>query len=473
MWFLSGFVMIYHGFPKFSSQDRLAMHQAIEGHLRGTNSLKVVLPDSAKISGLSLEMQSGRPVFLLRGKGLPAQIYADSLTVTSSVNMQDIEQIVRRVNIAPILQIDTLYESDQWLMPRRLTPDKPVLKYYFGDSAKHQLYVSIHDGNVLQYTDRDQRFWAWLGAIPHWVYFTSLRQNHSLWMDFVIWTSGIGSLMCLLGLILGLRIFWRSKKQGFKVPYKKWWHKWHYISGMIFGLFALTFAFSGLMSMTSLPSWLIKKPKTDKTELSNPKNTRRYKELDLSTYQLDYRLLGQEFNDIKKIEWGSFHDSPLYKVYTDDKTWHIDASDSLVVKPFVLTQELVRESLSAQIGDKISYKLDIINQEDEYYFARKKERLSFPVYRVILDDELNTRYYYSPKTLSIQRIDDNTLLRRFLYNGLHSLSFKFLTDRPWLWNIAMFTLMIGGTFLSFTGVGLSLRWLLRKLKKYTNQRRNK
>ena len=96
----------------------------------------------------------------------------------------------------------------------------------------------------------------------------------------------------------------------------------------------------------------------------------------------------------------------------------------------------------------------------------KKERNPLPVYRVIVDDDMHTHLYYDPENISQRRIDDDGRTRRFLYSGLHSLNIKYLTDRPILWNIVMFTLMIGGTFLSLTGVVLSVKWILRKIKKF-------
>lgn len=59
----------------------------------------------------------------------------------------------------------------------------------------------------------------------------------------------------------------------------------------------------------------------------------------------------------------------------------------------------------------------------------------------------------------------------WLYLKPHTLDFKFLTDRPWLWNIVMYTLMLGGTALSVTGVVLSVRWLLRGLRRLSRKRR--
>ena len=71
MWFISGFVMIYHGFPKVSSQDRLKIKEVINGDLKGVEELIQTLPDTAILSGLSVDMYLGSPTFHLRGKAVP------------------------------------------------------------------------------------------------------------------------------------------------------------------------------------------------------------------------------------------------------------------------------------------------------------------------------------------------------------------------------------------------------------------
>ena len=91
--------------------------------------------------------------------------------------------------------------------------------------------------------------------------------------------------------------------------------------------------------------------------------------------------------------------------------------------------------------------------------------LTLPVYKVMVEYELHTCHYFNPKTLYHRQIDDNSRLRGVLYSGLHSLNFKYLADRPFFWNVLMYSLLIGGSFLSLTGVVLTLGWLRRKLRK--------
>ena len=145
---------------------------------------------------------------------------------------------------------------------------------------------------------------------------------------------------------------------------------------------------------------------------------------------------------------------------------NIDSSDTISVRPFRLTEEMIRMDVRQQFGDSVRWKMDLLSEYDADYYGKKKERNPLPVYRVIVDDDMHTHLYYDPENISQRRIDDDGRTRRFLYSGLHSLNIKYLTDRPILWNIVMFTLMIGGTFLSLTGVVLSVKWILRKIKKF-------
>lgn len=471
MWFLSAFVMIFHTFPRATERDKIEKQQIISGNLHTIDSLLSQMPDTASIQSLSLDMLFDRPVFHLRGKGVPSDIYADSFQVPDENVDVNIARTAAQWCAAPVQRVDTMQKLDQWIPFGNLKKELPVYKYTFADKEKHELYISSKTGKVLQYTNREQRFWAWLGAIPHWVYFTSLRQNQTLWINFVKWTSGIGCIMCISGIILGIQTYRRTRRKGFKSPYKKSWYRWHYISGLFFGIFAVTFAFSGLMSLTGLPDWMMKKPKaqSEKTQQTPGKGgrggPRNRGTIQLSAFKLDYRNIIENNNDIKNIEWAVYQKHSYYKVNTNEKTTYIDASDSLSIRPFVLTEQMIRQELNQIYGDSITYALELISEYDNEYYARRKHPAPLPVYRVIINDEMNTRYYFHPETLAQRRTDDNSRLRRLLYGGFHSLNFKFLTDRPVLWYIVMFTLLTGGTILSLTGVILSVKRIIKYVKK--------
>ena len=68
-------------------------------------------------------------------------------------------------------------------------------------------------------TTSAQRFWNWLGAIPHWFYLTALRSDGPLWSETVIWASILGTVLTVLGLYLGFAQLRRSKDGKFS-PYR-------------------------------------------------------------------------------------------------------------------------------------------------------------------------------------------------------------------------------------------------------------
>ena len=230
---------------------------------------------------------------------------------------------------------------------------------------------------------------------------------------------------------------------------------------MVFGVFALTFVFSGMMSLVDIPSWM-QKGKTRNREVRF--RGREGGMLAADLYALDYRKIVDSLSDVKSIEWASFGKYPYYVVNSGSKKQFIDAADTSCLSPFTLTEEMVRETVREIHGQDTPYTLEWMTDWDDDYFSRRN-MLTLPVYKVVIDDELHTRHYFNPETLYHRQIDDNGRLRGVLYSGLHSLNFKFLAERPLLWNVVMYVLMLGGTFLSLSGVVLTFKWLGRKIRK--------
>ena len=79
----------------------------------------------------------------------------------------------------------------------------PILRYHYGDKSRTELYVSQVTGEGVQYSTESSRFYAWIGAIPHWLYILDLRFYRDTWANIVITVSGLGAFMCLSGLVLG------------------------------------------------------------------------------------------------------------------------------------------------------------------------------------------------------------------------------------------------------------------------------
>ena len=91
---------------------------------------------------------------------------------------------------------------DGW---RRLSRARPLWKYSWPNGE--QVYVSENTGEVVQYTTTGSRLGAYVGAIPHWLYFTPLRKHGPEWSRLVIWSSGIGTFAALLGVVIGIWMY--------------------------------------------------------------------------------------------------------------------------------------------------------------------------------------------------------------------------------------------------------------------------
>src|SRR4030095_7873526 len=87
--------------------------------------------------------------------------------------------------------------------------------------------------------------------------FTPLRKHGPQWSQLVIWSSGIGTISALLGVVIGIWMYSPSKRYRHagaptSIPYRGQ-KRLHTIFGLLFGLGAATWAFSGMLSMDPFP----------------------------------------------------------------------------------------------------------------------------------------------------------------------------------------------------------------------------
>src|SRR6185369_11090494 len=134
--------------------------------------------------------------------------------------------------------VTTLDAADQWTVQGSFRTLRPLQKYSWPNGE--EVYVSAASGEVVQYTTTASRLGAYLGPIPHWIYFTPLRARQPLWNQVIIWSSGIGTITAILGIVVGVWMYSPSKRyrmagQMTSIPYRGQ-KRWHTIFGLIFGL---------------------------------------------------------------------------------------------------------------------------------------------------------------------------------------------------------------------------------------------
>ena len=196
LWFVSGIVMMYWSFPAVEASDRL-------------ERLPVLNPDRIKVSAASaaastgrdlpagqvrLTSFDGRPAWRLGGRGGWSMVFADDGTPADVVDDALIERAASAWARRPVSEAtrELVEEVDQWTVGSNLRNLRPLYKYSFSDGQ--QVYINGNTAEVVQYTTPSSRFWAYLGAIPHWMYFTPLRKHQPQWFKFVVWTSLIGTV---------------------------------------------------------------------------------------------------------------------------------------------------------------------------------------------------------------------------------------------------------------------------------------
>jgi hypothetical protein len=507
LWFCSGIVMMYWSFPGVSQRDRLERAPVL-------NPAQIKLsPEEAwatlhrddQPGQVTLSSFDGRPVYRFGGDGGGGRrrgggrgggqttVYADDGTRQTDVNDALIDRFAAawaRQSISAANK-ESLTDVDQWTIEGRLRTLRPLYKYSFADGQ--QVYISGKDAEVVQYTTSRSRFWAYLGAIPHWVYFTQFRKNQPQWFQFIVWTSGIGTIAALLGIIIAIWMLSPSKKYrhagaATSIPYRGW-KRWHTIIGLAFGTITATWAFSGLLSMG--PFEFVEKLAGNRpAEPAAPAGAKAGEKkgdraargrgraggvnlagalrgsgrFELSAYAPKTPVaaitsLASGFQP-KELQFTTFAGDPVYLATNARDETRIIPLRGEPKTEFSGDQimNIVRETAGPNLAE-----LRLMNEYDAYYLDRTGRR-PLPVVYARMNDETHTRYYIDIKTGQIAgNYSSRNWVNRWLYHGLHSLDFPWLYKHRPLWDIVVIFLMLGGTAVCVTSLVLTWRVLKRKL----------
>lgn len=461
MWFVSGLVLVYHSFPRVAKAVQYEKMETLPSSLPDINTYLEQIPDKGKIRKINVRRFQGQTLFTVAAKDSTYTFCTDTLQPVKPVTFDYIRQVAHDWVSAPILKIDTLHQREQWIMYSRYEREMPVYKFYFDDKEKHQLYIAARSGEVLQFTCSTQRFWAWVGYIPHTFYIPFLRQYTDAWTNTLTVAGIIAMLAGLTGLYVGISVLYRRYKQRgtFDNPYRKRWYRWHYALGLILGVLIVTWGLSGALSLQRIPHWII--PIEGDYSVSPEKL--RGKSFPVDRYKLDYRQLKEAYPDLKQVEWTYYSDLPVYEIIAGNRTLMIDAS-SPEVKDLFLPEEAIARAIKKMYGEDTPFHISMIDQYDEYYLSTDNTR-PLPVYKVEVDNNDRSVYYIDPATGNHKYLNTNRKVKKWLFSAFHYLNIRWLVERHTLWTIAMWTLCLGGASLSLTGVWLGIRFIFRKLKR--------
>jgi uncharacterized iron-regulated membrane protein len=489
MWFATGITMMYvGGMPRLTPELRLERIAPVDvAKVRLTPAEAV---DRAELSDpptrATLLAVLGRPAYRFSVGRDSTTVFADTGEVADEFTVaqtRDVAARFMRVPLDKVRYVATLDDTDQWTLG--MGRIFPLHKFAVDDGEGSELYVSPTTGDAVMLTTAKTRAFAWISTIPHWLYFEALREKQLVWYRIVVWTSAIATAIGVLGLILGITQYRRRRSTwAAAIPYGGWL-RWHYISGVVFGVFTVTWAFSGLLSMEPF-EW------TNAEGVEVPRQALSGGRLELAAYpamdasEWDQLIDGAALKEVDFVRMQGDHYYVLRRTMDDGRdlgkrerlhqpypvNGRVDP-DRLIVAASTLqprTQPFAAESIVSRVRAAVpaapiaDYQL--LTEYDSYYYSRNGQT-PLPVVRIRFADPTRTWLYIDPEMnqvlASIPRL---ARVERWLYNGLHSLDIGYLYSRP-LWDIVMLVLLVGG--LASSGIGLYLgvkrvvRALIRKI----------
>lgn len=459
-WFASGVVMMYARMPELTAVERLARLAPID--FAAVRIEPGAVADEA--SRFTITTLAGRPVYRVTSAGTSQTVFADTGEELTPLTGDRAVEIARAFAGPPAsLHYEArLEDADQWTFSVR--GQMPLHRIAVDDAEGTRLYVAERSGEVVMKTTSSGRTWGYLGAVFHWIYFTSLRRDAALWNSTIVWTSIAGTVMAVAGFVWGLWRFsprrqYRLKLEPSPTPYAGL-VKWHHYAGLIFGLTTITWVFSGLLSMDPW-DW---HPSTAPTRAQREAVSQGpLHPAEVSMAHLQKGLAAFGFATPKEIDIIRFRGHHYLRAAAGlvaldataqgpDEMFHADA--------------ILAAAVEAMPGVPVEG-VYWMSEYDAYYYDRTGQ-LNLPVLRVRFADPQRTWLYLDPRRGAIVRKEERlSRLNRWLYHGLHSLDFPFFYYRRPLWDVIVIVLSLGGIVLSMTTMWAAYRRLRRGVRAIT------
>jgi len=450
LWFTSGFIMMYVGFPYLSTTERLAGLPDLPSHGWTVSPARALAASGQTVAPVRIRLGDflGWPVYHLRpADGSPwVTVTADDGRVLPPVSDSDaVQQAMRFHRDAPDARHDGLIHLDQWTVPQSLEPYRPLHRIRINDRAGTVLYVSARTGEVVRDTARTERFLNWFGAVTHWIYPAWLRQHTGAWRLTIQILSGTAFLLPLSGLCMGFRrarTAWRQLR-GIR--------RWHILLGTVFGFLCMSWLASGFLSIRS--TWLF--------DDGEPTQDQHQK---FAGGALDARGFTRSIPDLLR----SFSSSPAKEA---ELLW-------VVGRPYVLVRGTSAVP-SLLPGDKPGAPPTVPDVRELETRARQllpddpwmglvwltdpdahlasTETNPLPIGRARFGDPQETWFHIDPTSGRLtERLTRRSRAYRWLFNGVHNFDWPWLASRRPLWDGVVLMGLTGGLATSL--LGLRLAW---------------
>lgn len=473
LWFLSGLVMLYVGYPRLTAAERLAALPPLAVPALAASPGEILRrleltrwPDEVRLA-----MVAGEATWLVReGRDRWHVAAADGARVhPQSDRLRAVRSAQDFRPGAPVRFVEEVLEDD-WTHAKSLDPHRPLFRFAFDDASGIEVYVSSRTGEVVLESSSVERAWYWAGAWLHWMYMFRGNRFDPAWHDIVVWTSLLATVGAVAGLWVGL-LRWRFRgtyrHTGSRSPYRPGWTRWHHWLGLVFAFATLGWILSGMMSMN--PWKLFSTPDAKPADLA----AYRGGAPEPARFQLAppaaFAALRDSLGEVKELELAWFDARPWY-VARDGRgaTQLIEARAG--AQPLAgFDPEIVARAAARLLPGEGVRRVTKVEAYDNWYLQRVPHPVTgraekpLPVLRIEFADAHATLFHVDPGTsVLLERIDERRRWRRWLYSALHSWDLKGLVDRRPLWDVLMIGFGVGGFALCVTSIVLAWRRVKRK-----------
>lgn len=455
LWFASAFVLRYVGFPQLTAAERAAglrplplgggpIAPATAFAALGTNAaaVRVRLGEFLGQAVYRVQPAPDEPWRLLRAadaQPVPAVTSADALLVARAFAGGTHE-----------VSHDGETDLDQWTVSSGLAPFRPLHRVAVADAVGTRLYVSARTGEVVRDTRRAERLLNYVGAVTHWIYPVWLRRHNLVWRITLRLLSGLALLLPVTGLILGWRR-WATARRSLRGA-----RRWHVLLGLTFGLFALTWLFSGFLSLRLVGVFDDGEPtRAQRDALAGG-------QLNLAAF---VRSPADAFANLppgeaREAELVQFAAQPYYLVSGNGASRRLIPANSTASAAGPIPPERLREQARNLMPAHRLTAFEELRTYDAHYYsgAAGAEPRPLPVWRARFDDPANTWFHLDPQSGQItERLTKGSRAYRWLFNGLHNFDWPWLARRPLVRDVLALTALTGGLATSL--LGLRLGWL--------------
>ena len=459
IWFISGLVLAYVPFPKMSAQAKLGYLQPLDwGEIK-------VSPEAAMAAAgltefpydLRLEMSANRPVYRIKNwDGHNLTIAADTGERLEGFSAAAALAIVRRQLSAPKATLKAAdLDSDQWTMTGYWNKERPFHVIALNDPQGSEYYVSVATGEVVFGTHRTQRILNWLGAIPHWLYFKSLRHytHTAVWAWSIYIVAGASILVSVSGLWIGIsRMRLRMRyTNGSWTPFTGWM-KWHHVTGILGGVFLALWVISGFFTM--YPGGFLDQREIETSEYQ------RYAGSGQPDFKFDalsaIRAAGRRASRVTLRNVGG---RPLAVLESAGSPPLVVDAETGVPTPLSVGQ-IAAAAKNILPNSKI-VSATYLEHGDEYWHSAYQVKKT-PIVRVIFDDPEGTWFHIDPESGEILGLLDKTgRINRWTVVAIHDVDLNWLLTRRPLWDMVLFALTIPGILIAISTLVISYRRLQR------------